>query len=94
MPTPPLLEHPEPPRAAPASARLSATCPSSAIPARDTNPAPSAVTSTVTRRPSRITRKVKPQRSIFGRQQAKESGSLGMDVVTVMVSDARVVGEW
>ena len=39
---------------------LVATCPSSAVPACDTNPAPSAVSSTVTKRPSRITLKVKP----------------------------------
>jgi low temperature requirement protein LtrA len=38
-----------------AGARLSATWASKALPARDTKPAPSAVTSTVTERPSRIT---------------------------------------
>ena len=43
---------------APVSPSQSATCASSALPACDTKPAPSAVTSTVTRRPSRITFKV------------------------------------
>ena len=43
---------------------MSATSESSALPACDTNPAPSAVTSTVTNRPSRITRKVNPQLGI------------------------------
>ena len=43
------------------SPSLSATCASSALPACDTKPAPSAVTSTVTGRPSRITFKVNLQ---------------------------------
>src|SRR5665213_4327540 len=46
---------------APVSPRLSATCATSAVPACETKPAPSDVTSTVTARPSRITFKVNLQ---------------------------------
>jgi Transposase, Mutator family len=55
------------------SPSLSATCPSSALPACDTNPAPSAVTSTVTQRPSRITLKVTSKARDQGLQQSQES---------------------
>ena len=48
------------------SPTLSAISPSSALPACDTKPAPSAVTSTVTWRPSRITLKAKPPSSGSG----------------------------
>lgn len=55
------------------SPTLSATRLINAVPARDTKPAPSAVTSTFTRRPSRITFKVNPQTSIPALQQHQES---------------------
>jgi hypothetical protein len=55
------------------SPSLSATCANNALPACETKPAPSAETSTVTGRPSRITFKVNPQSSMFDRQQAEES---------------------
>jgi hypothetical protein len=55
------------------SPTLSATWPSSALPACETRPAPSAVTSTVTERPSRITLKVNLQARDPGLQQSQES---------------------
>ena len=58
---------------APVSPTLSATCANNAVPACDTKPAPSAVTSTVTGRPSRITFKVNLQARDSGLQQPEES---------------------
>jgi hypothetical protein len=58
MATPTRLEHPSRIESARVNPTVSATWPSSAVPACETRPAPSAVTSTVAHRPSRITRKV------------------------------------
>jgi hypothetical protein len=52
---------------------LSATCANNAVPACDTNPSPSATTSTFIWRPSRVTFKVILPSSIPGPQQAQES---------------------
>ena len=63
MTTPPLLQAGQAQRQRPSEPNLSATCASSAVPACETRPAPSDVTSTVTERPSRITLKVNLQSS-------------------------------
>src|SRR5450755_548589 len=56
---------------------LSATCATSAVPARDTKPAPSDVTSAVTGRPSRITFKVNLQARIRTFDKPKDPCSVG-----------------
>jgi hypothetical protein len=63
MTTTPLLDRTQPQRQHFVSPTLSATCATSALPACDTKPAPSDVTSTVTGRPSCITIKVNPPSS-------------------------------
>src|SRR5450755_4707927 len=59
------------------SPTLSATCATSAVPARDTKPAPSDVTSAVTGRPSRITFKVNLQARIGTFDEPKDPCSVG-----------------
>ena len=73
MATTPLLDRPQPDRQRPREPDRVGDLAQQRAPACETSPAPSDVTSTVTHRPSRITRKVNPQARDSGLQQSQES---------------------